>query len=169
MFPNRLRPLSKPIGHHVISSDAQQGANDTQKGLNERGVHNLLCLNDTPKCVISSKRNTPLRKNSRTDQPIMRAHKLNDMHPADIRAAVNKKGLTLTAVALAADLPEHACRAALKNRSIAGEAAIAKVLGVEPKAIWPSRFRQPRKRRLKPSSTPASPVSLCQKRTRDRT
>lgn len=75
----------------------------------------------------------------------MRTISPTDMHPADIRAAVNKKGFTLASVSRAADLPEHACRAALQGRSRKGEAAIAKVLGLAPEQIWPSRFLKPRR------------------------
>jgi Predicted transcriptional regulator len=90
----------------------------------------------------------------------MLANSPTDMHPADVRAAIYKKGLTLAAISRAAKLPEHACRAALQGRSRKGEDAIAKALGLKPEHIWPSRFSTPR--RTPNRSRRSSPSRLCQ-------
>ncbi len=68
-----------------------------------------------------------------------------DMHWMDIRAALAKQGLTLTAASLAAGLPEYACRHALINKNRSGEEAIAAALGLPVEKIWPSRFPRPRR------------------------
>lgn len=86
----------------------------------------------------------------------MQAHPPTDMHPADVRAAINKKGLTLSAVALDANLPEYACRHALQGKHKRGEIAIARVLATTPEALWPSRFSKPRRapNRFRRASSP---------------
>ncbi len=75
----------------------------------------------------------------------MRAHSPIDMHPADIKAALAKKGLTLVTVSFDAGLPDHACKAALRGKSRQGEDAIARALGLAPETIWPSRFAKARR------------------------
>ena len=75
----------------------------------------------------------------------MRMIVTTDMHPADIRAAINKKGLTLTSLSLRAGLPEYACRHALCGKNRRGEEAIANALGIPAERIWPSRFLKPRR------------------------
>lgn len=62
-------------------------------------------------------------------------------HPADIRAAVEKRGSTLKAVSLAAGLNPHACRLALRQRHIGGEQALAEFLGQPVWKLWPDRWR----------------------------
>lgn len=61
-------------------------------------------------------------------------------HPEEIKCAVRMRGTTLTALALSRDLPEAACRLALIRRHRAGEAAIAKFLGVSVQELWPDRY-----------------------------
>lgn len=65
-------------------------------------------------------------------------------HRADIRAAVEKKGKTLTQLALDSGLNEGACRFALTHRHIPGEMAIAALIGVPVWELWPGRWRVPR-------------------------
>ncbi len=63
------------------------------------------------------------------------------MHPADIKAAVEKKGSNLTKIALDAGLSESACRMALRNKYVpAGERAIAAYLNIAPHKLWPNRY-----------------------------
>lgn len=64
-------------------------------------------------------------------------------HRADIRAAIEKRGKTLTQLALDASLPAWACRHALHHRHIPGERAITKFLGVPLWELWPDRWRAP--------------------------
>lgn len=74
-------------------------------------------------------------------------------HPADIRAAVAKRGSTLPRLAEAAGLQAESVRYALKAPYYAGEQAIAAFLGVPAQEIWPSRYdsegltKQPRIRK----------------------
>ncbi len=64
-------------------------------------------------------------------------------HRADIKAAVEKKGKTLTQLALDAGLESWACRHALGRRHKSGEEAIARFLGVPLWELWPARWRHP--------------------------
>ncbi|WP_453971767.1 helix-turn-helix domain-containing protein [Amorphus sp. MBR-141] len=61
-----------------------------------------------------------------------------DQH--DIRAAIHRKGKTLTGIALAHGLAESSCRVALIRRHPAGERVIADELGVSPASLWPDRY-----------------------------
>ncbi|WP_119167077.1 helix-turn-helix domain-containing protein [Algihabitans albus] len=63
-------------------------------------------------------------------------------HPEDIKAAVRKRGTTLTRLALDNGLYESACRVALNRPSLAGERAIAAFLGVSAQSLWPSRYQR---------------------------
>lgn len=63
-----------------------------------------------------------------------------DWHPADVVAAVRKKGSSLRQLSLAADLHPRTLNRALMTPYIKGQAAIAAFLGVPPQAIWPSRY-----------------------------
>lgn len=67
-------------------------------------------------------------------------------HRADIRAAVAKKGKTLTQLALDNGLEEWACRHALSRRHLPGEKAIADFVGVPVWDLWPGRWRRPTKK-----------------------
>ncbi|XEY16396.1 helix-turn-helix domain-containing protein (plasmid) [Azospirillum sp. HJ39] len=62
-----------------------------------------------------------------------------DWSAATIKARVIEKGLTLTAISVAAGLRPDACSVALRRRWRAAEQAIAKALDVPPETIWPSR------------------------------
>ena len=63
-----------------------------------------------------------------------------DWHPADILAAVKKRGLSLAK--LSVDHGYHATAAgkALKRSWPALEAVISAAIGVKPEVIWPSRY-----------------------------
>ena len=81
------------------------------------------------------------------------------MHRYDIRAALQKKGLTLTQVSIRAGLSPRACSYALLYPSRAAEVAIATALGVAPMALWPSRFSKDGSRRVRrPRTKPANPT-----------
>lgn len=60
--------------------------------------------------------------------------------PEDIKAAVRKRGTTLSALSRSLKLNEDACRLALRHQWPKCEAAIAKVIGVPPWRIWPERY-----------------------------
>lgn len=64
-----------------------------------------------------------------------------DWHPADIKAALHKKGITLRALAQAHGLKDSTSLSAAFVRSLpANEQRIADALGLHPKVIWPSRY-----------------------------
>lgn len=64
-----------------------------------------------------------------------------DWHPADVLAALKKRGLSL--VKLSADHGYHPTAAgkALKRPWPALERIIADAIGVSPETIWPSRYK----------------------------
>lgn len=64
-----------------------------------------------------------------------------DWHPADIKAALHKKGITLAGLAEAHGLKESSSLSATFARSMPiNEKRIADAIGVHPKDIWPSRY-----------------------------
>lgn len=64
-----------------------------------------------------------------------------DWHPADIKAALHKRGLTLSAVAKAHGLTDSTSLSAALVRSYPiNERRIADAIGIHPKEIWPSRY-----------------------------
>lgn len=63
-----------------------------------------------------------------------------DWHPEDVKAAVRKTGVSLTALAIQHGLSESAVRMTLRQPWPRVEAIIAKHLGQKPQAIWPSRY-----------------------------
>lgn len=64
-----------------------------------------------------------------------------DWHPADIIAALKKRGTSLAAVSRQAGLASSTLANALTRRWPKGERLIAEKLDVEPEKIWPSRYR----------------------------
>lgn len=69
-----------------------------------------------------------------------------DWHPADVLAALKKRGKTLSGLSRSRGYHATAAGKALKKPWPALEALIASELGLEPADIWPSRypFRIPR-------------------------
>ncbi|WP_425498802.1 helix-turn-helix domain-containing protein [Pannonibacter anstelovis] len=65
----------------------------------------------------------------------------SDWHAEDIKAAIRKTGVTLTALALQHGWSESAVRHALRRAWPEVEAVIARHLGRQPQDIWPSRYR----------------------------
>jgi Ner family transcriptional regulator len=65
-----------------------------------------------------------------------------DWHPEEIKAAVRMRETNLEQLSLTNGLKSHACRHALRHPHFDGEMAIAELLGLSPRQIWPSRFRQ---------------------------
>ncbi|PWC10501.1 helix-turn-helix domain-containing protein [Brenneria corticis] len=64
----------------------------------------------------------------------------HDWHPADIIAALKKKGTTMAAVSRAAGLSSSTLANALARPWPKGEWLIAEALGIPPEEIWPSRY-----------------------------
>ncbi|OVZ90476.1 helix-turn-helix domain-containing protein [Yersinia intermedia] len=74
-----------------------------------------------------------------------------DSHPADILAALKKRGMSMSAVSRAAGLASSTLANTLIRPWPKGEWLIANALSVHPSEIWPSRYvntvhsRTPRK------------------------
>jgi Ner family transcriptional regulator len=66
-----------------------------------------------------------------------------DWHPADVLAALKKRGKTLTGVSQAHGYHATAAGKALKKSWPALEILIAAELGLRPEDIWPSRYDRP--------------------------
>jgi Ner family transcriptional regulator len=64
----------------------------------------------------------------------------SDWHPADVLAALKKRGLTLAGLSVANGYHPTAAGKALKRPWPTMEAIIAKELELPPQAIWPSRY-----------------------------
>ena len=67
-------------------------------------------------------------------------HSGPDWHPADILAALKKRGKSLAGLSVANGYHPTAAGKALKRRWPALEAIIAEALGLQPAQIWPSRY-----------------------------
>ncbi|HCL5274685.1 TPA: helix-turn-helix domain-containing protein [Salmonella enterica] len=65
----------------------------------------------------------------------------SDWHPADIIAALKKRGTSLSALSRQAGLASSTLANALIRRWPKGERLIAEALGIAPEQIWPSRYR----------------------------
>jgi Ner family transcriptional regulator len=68
----------------------------------------------------------------------------HDWHSADIKAALEKRGLTLRQLALKHGYAHF--QRVLSSPWWAVEQILAKELGQKPEVIWPSRYAQPRNR-----------------------
>lgn len=73
-----------------------------------------------------------------------------DKTPEEIRYLVNRKGLTFADVDRMHGLVSGYARIAARKPLVAGEQAIANVLGMSPRQLWPSRFNPATGERLKP-------------------
>lgn len=69
-------------------------------------------------------------------------NKAQDWHPADIIAAIKKRGTSLSALSRNAGLRPATLNNALARRWPKGEKIIADFLNVSPTDIWPSRYMQ---------------------------
>ena len=67
-------------------------------------------------------------------------NELLDWHPADVQAALKKRGLSLTGLSIANGYHATAAGKALKRSWPALEQVIAQAIGVSPGEIWPSRY-----------------------------
>lgn len=66
--------------------------------------------------------------------------KNQDWHAEDIKAAVRKRGTTLSQLSREAGLKSDSLRNVLRSHCKKYEAIVADVIGVEPVEIWPSRY-----------------------------
>lgn len=69
-----------------------------------------------------------------------------DMHPADVIAALRKRGTSLRKVAH--DNGYSHIQRVLTSPWLAAEQMVAKALDTTPEALWPSRYRDPAARAL---------------------
>ncbi|HEY0328813.1 Ner family transcriptional regulator [Rhodopseudomonas rhenobacensis] len=65
-----------------------------------------------------------------------------------IKAEVQRRGETLTGLAIDAGLEESACRVALVRRNTRGEQAIAAYLGIPVEDLWPDRHKMPKRKTI---------------------
>jgi Ner family transcriptional regulator len=63
-----------------------------------------------------------------------------DWHPADIKAALEKRGHTLTSLAAECGYGRGFCNNAFRQKSPNAERVIAAALDKKPWDIWPSRY-----------------------------
>lgn len=75
-----------------------------------------------------------------------------DWHKADIKAAVHKAGFTFKGLSIAHGYRSvDACHQCLHRPYPKVERIVASAIGVKPEEIWPSRYQQDSKRRVKSS------------------
>lgn len=66
-----------------------------------------------------------------------------DVYRSDILAAVRRKGRTLAALAYEAGEPPHVLYGAMHNASVLrGEIIIAEFLEIDPRVLWPVRWKK---------------------------
>ncbi|MBA4381794.1 MAG: transcriptional regulator [Sideroxydans sp.] len=66
-----------------------------------------------------------------------------DWHPADIKAALHKRGITLAGIAQAYGMNSSSSLSSTFTRSYPlNEKRIADAIGVHPMVIWPSRYNK---------------------------
>ncbi len=63
-----------------------------------------------------------------------------DWHPADVKAALEKKGYTMARVARELGLSPRAAHLVLSRSWSTMEGRVAEIIGVPPWEIWPSRY-----------------------------
>jgi Ner family transcriptional regulator len=63
-----------------------------------------------------------------------------DWHPADVLAALKKRGYSLAGLSVAGGYHPTAAGKALKRSWPALEVLIAEAIGTTPQKIWPSRY-----------------------------
>ena len=78
--------------------------------------------------------------------------KAKGWHKSDIKAALEKRGLTLSDLDKAHDLPKGTCSAALSKPHPKGEAAISAALGIPSALLWPSRYDNGIRKRPQPAA-----------------
>ncbi|PTP90120.1 MULTISPECIES: helix-turn-helix domain-containing protein [Vibrio] len=65
----------------------------------------------------------------------------SDWHRADIKAALEKKGLSYAGLARSSGLKSGTLHNAIARHWPKGEKIIADAIGVTPQEIWPSRYQ----------------------------
>lgn len=80
-----------------------------------------------------------------------------DWHPADIIAALHKRGTSMAAVSREAGLASSTLANVLKRSWPKGEWLIAQALHVHPATIWPTRYAGQKDFRLPRQPIPGMP------------
>jgi Ner family transcriptional regulator len=83
-----------------------------------------------------------------------RAAQVKGWHSEDVKAAIRKKGETLTSLSRRNGLCDSYLRVALIRPSRRAESIIANFIGEEPETIWPARYgttATPKRRRARRS------------------
>lgn len=75
----------------------------------------------------------------KTTNPSKKASR-QDWHPADVVAALHKRGLTMRKLAAQHQVSQPAVTKALRERNLPSEKRIADAIGIPPQVIWPSRY-----------------------------
>ena len=84
------------------------------------------------------------------------------MHPADVIAALHKRGTSLRQLAIQNGYA-HIGRV-LTSQWLAAEQVVAKALDMKPEAIWPTRYVNPSDRKLAFQQTRKIAVTMPRKR-----
>ena len=86
---------------------------------------------------------------------------LKGMHREDIKASIRKRGWTLVQIDRCYGLTKGSTQCALWHPHFHGELAIAEILQLSPRQIWPERFRQngERKHQIRNRQSNASNVN----------
>jgi len=74
------------------------------------------------------------------EKPPVSPSTTSDWHPADVLAALKKRGKSLAGISIAHGYHPTAAGKALKHPWPAMERTIARELGLSPEEIWPSRY-----------------------------
>lgn len=96
-----------------------------------------------------------LYKSTMTKVALVEISEEQDWHPADIKAALEKKGWSLGKLARAHGYNRKSPSLALKQPWPRMEQIIAEAIGVEPRELWPSRYSmdgKPNRRVGRPSA-----------------
>lgn len=72
------------------------------------------------------------------------SREFQDWHAEDIKAAVRKRGKTLSQLSREAGLASDTLRNVFRHHWPKGELIVAEAIGVDPMVIWPSRYEQKR-------------------------
>jgi len=86
------------------------------------------------------------------------------MHPADVVAALRKRGTSLRKIAQ--DNGYSHIQRVLTSPWLAAEQLVARALNTTPQALWPSRYRNPANRALAFKQTRKIAVTMPQARDR---
>jgi Ner family transcriptional regulator len=79
----------------------------------------------------------PVKKSAPTRR---RPKALSGWHAEDVKAAIRKKGLTLSALSKKYEYSDSYLRGTLIRARPHGQEIIARFLGVSPAEIWPERY-----------------------------